>query len=77
MAPALEHAVVVCGLLRDRLNDVPMLDHLSILELVDIHDSEAARARLAHGMIMDDHIIAFGENVLDLAAAGGTSPSGT
>ena len=63
----LEHSVVVCGLLRDRLNDVPVLDHLAVLKLVDIGNGKSARAWLAHGMIMDNHIIAIGEDVLNLA----------
>src|ERR1700730_4003219 len=64
----LEHAVVVGGFLRDRLDHVPMLDHLAVLELENVDDGVAARARLAHGMEMDDDVIAVGEDALDLAA---------
>src|SRR5262249_24097277 len=64
----LEHAVAVGGFLRDRLDYVPMLDHLAVLELENVDDGVAARARLAHGMDMDDNVIAVGEDALDLAA---------
>src|SRR5260370_38031721 len=57
-----EHSVAVGSRLRDRLNDVPMLDHLAVLKPVDIDNGKSARARLAHGMIMDNHIIAIGED---------------
>ena len=63
-----KHAVAVGGRLRDLLNDVPVLDHLAILKPVDIDNRKTTRARLAHGMIMDDHVIAVSEDVLDLAA---------
>src|SRR5262245_25021221 len=63
----LEHAVVVGGFLRDRLDHVPMLDHLAVLELENVDDGVAARARLAHGMDMDDDVIAVGEDAFDLA----------
>src|SRR5262249_2843126 len=64
----LEHAVVVGDFLRDRLDHVPILDHLAVLELENVYDGVAARARLAHGMDMDDDVIAVGEDALDLAA---------
>jgi hypothetical protein len=44
-----------------------VLDYLAVLKLVDIDNGKSARARLAHGMIMDNHIIAIGEDVLALA----------
>ena len=45
-----------------------MLDHLAVLELEDVDDGVAARAWLAHGMDVDDDVIAVGEDALDLAA---------
>jgi len=62
----LEHSVVVRSFLRDRLNDVPVLNHFAVLKLVDIHNCESWRTGLAHGMIVDDHVVAIGEDVLDL-----------
>jgi hypothetical protein len=44
-----------------------VLDHFPILELVDIDNGIAARAGLAHGMIVDDHVVTIGEDMLDLA----------
>ena len=63
----LKHSVVVCGFLRDRLNDVPVLDYFAILQPVDIDDRRSARAGLAHGMIVDDHGISVSKDVFGLA----------
>ena len=57
-ANLLEHSVIVCRFLRNPLNNVPVFDHFAVLKLVDIDNRKSERARLAHGMIVDDHIIA-------------------
>src|SRR6185503_1075059 len=64
---ASEHAVVVGRLVRDRLYDVPVLDDLAALQLEDVHDGRAARARLAHRVDVEDHIVTVREHALDLA----------
>src|SRR4029453_12346589 len=48
--PLSEHAVVVGGLLGDGLDHVPVFDDLAVLQLEDVDDGGAARARLAHGV---------------------------
>ena len=55
------------GLLGDRLDHVPVLDHLAVLELEDVDDGVAAGPRLAHGVDVHDHVIAVGEDAFDLA----------
>ena len=45
-----------------------MFPHLAILEFENVDDGVAARARLAHGVDMDDDVIAVGEDALNLAA---------
>ena len=48
--------------------DVPVLDHLAfVVEPENIHDRVAARAGLAHRVDVDDHVVALGEDALDLA----------
>src|SRR6185503_7080897 len=64
----LEHPVSVGGLFRDRLHHVPMLDDLAVLELEDVDDGVAARAWLAHGVDVDDDVVAVREDAFDLAA---------
>ena len=66
-ANLLEHSVIVCSFLRNPLNNVPVFDHFAVLKLVDIDNRKSERARLAHGMIVDDHKIAIREDVLNLA----------
>src|SRR5215831_11353460 len=51
-----------------RLDHVPMFHHLAILEFENVDDGVHARARLAHGVDMDDDVIAVGEDALNLAA---------
>jgi hypothetical protein len=38
-----EHRVVIRSRLRDRLDDIPVLDHLPVLQPVDVNDGFAAR----------------------------------
>src|SRR3979409_1719783 len=45
-----------------------MLDDSAVLELEDVDDGVAARAGLAHGVDVDDDVIAVGEDAFDLAA---------
>src|SRR3954453_7903658 len=63
----LEHPVSVGGLFRDRLHHVPMLDDLAVLELEDVDDGVAARAWLAHGVDVDDDVVAVRADAFDLA----------
>jgi len=57
-----EHSVGVGGLLRDGLHDVPVLDDLAVLEPEDVDDGTAARAGLADGVDVQDHVVAVGEH---------------
>ena len=45
-----------------------MLDDLAVLELEDVDDGVAARAWLAHGVDVDDDVVAVCEDAFDLAA---------
>jgi len=45
-----------------------MLDDFAVLELEDVDDGVAARAWLAHGVDVDDDVVAVGEDAFDLAA---------
>ncbi|KAG0754678.1 hypothetical protein G6F22_020878 [Rhizopus arrhizus] len=65
--PRSKHAVGVGGLLRNGLHRIPMLDDLALLKPEDIDDGIAARARFAHRVHMQDHVIAIREDTLDLA----------
>src|SRR5271163_4251717 len=50
-----EHRVVVRRRLRDRLDDIPVLDHLAVFAPVDVNNSFAARTvRQAMPMAVED-----------------------
>src|SRR5450830_562654 len=62
-----EHGVVVRRLLGHVLADVPMLDHLAVLQPEDVDDGGAARARFGNIVDVQDHVVAVGETALDVA----------
>ena len=43
------------------LHDVPVFDDLAVLEPENVDDGAAARARLAHAVDVQDHVVAVGE----------------
>jgi len=54
-----------------RLNDVPVLDDLAVLQLEDVDDGVAAGAGLPDRVDVEDDVVAVGEHALDLAARAG------
>src|SRR5262245_29986847 len=67
---ASEHAVLVQrgSRIGDRLHRIPVLEHLAVVVQPErIEDRIAALAGLTHGMDMHDHVVALGEDALDLA----------
>src|SRR5271155_5396519 len=63
-----EHRVVVRSRFRDRLDDIPVLDHLAVFTPVDVNDGFAARTvRQAVPMAVEDDVIPVREDALDLA----------
>jgi len=63
-----EHRVVVRRRFRDRLDHIPVLDHLAAFQPEDINDGFAARiVRQAVSMAVEDDVIAVREDALDLA----------
>src|ERR1700733_12615407 len=63
-----EHRVVVRSRLRDRLDDIPVLDHLAVFRPVNVNDGFAARTvRQAVPMAVENDVIPVREDALDLA----------
>src|SRR5580693_10045125 len=63
-----EHRVVVRSRLGNRLDDIPVLDHLAVFPAVDVNDGFAARTvRQAVPTAVEDDVIAVREGALDLA----------
>src|SRR5277367_3513615 len=63
-----EHRVVVRRCFRDRLDDIPVLDHLALFPPEDIDDGFAARTvRQAAPVAVEDDVITVREDALDLA----------
>src|SRR4051812_1774563 len=66
-APAgLEHSVIVLCRLGDRLNDIPVLNHLAVVQAEDVDDGKAACAGFTHRIHVHDDKIPVGEDALDL-----------
>jgi hypothetical protein len=67
-----KHRVVVCSRLGDRLDDIPMLDHLPVFRPVNVNDGFAARTvRQAVPLAVEDDVIPVREDALDLAMRSG------
>ncbi len=63
-----EHRVVVRSRLRDRPDDIPVLDHFAVFPRVDVNDGFAARTvRQSVPMAVEDDVIPVREGALDLA----------
>src|SRR3954452_6954490 len=66
-ASELEHRIVVPRIFRDRLHDVPVFDHLAVLQLEDVDDRVASAAGLANRVNVQDDVVAIHEPALVLA----------
>ena len=63
-----EHRVVVRRRFRDRLDHIPVLDHLAVFQPVDVHYGFAARTvRQAVPLAVEDDVVAVREDASDLA----------
>jgi len=66
---SLEHRVRVGRRLRDRLDDVPVLEDLAAFQAEDVHHRlSAGIIGQAVPMTVKDNVVAVGKDTLDLAA---------
>lgn len=59
-----KHAVFISGVLGNGLNNVPVLNDLTVLYAEDVNKGFAPVARITSGIVVHHHEIAFGDHTL-------------
>jgi len=63
----LKHAILMCGLLRDILDRIPVLDNFPVVEPEAIENRTSPGIRHTHGMHVNDDVIPIGKDAFYFA----------